>query len=270
MKPALSTYGLPRGSGAQWLPGVAEFGVRGIEVVPAQTWAEPPSAAEAEAYRRAVEAEGLRIIGLHDLDDGALRPRLLGDLEERRAAAERLVRLSALCRDLGGSTLVVEERRRGALPEAAAWPQCREILERLMPRIEAHGTVLCFAPLPPDRGDFCLTATECRILTGAVDHFSFGHALGLTAMCANDEMVHAPFAGVRGKLDHVHLDEPGYAELGSTGRVDHADFRRHLAAVSYFDWISVVQRCTDPEDPLPALARALDFVLRTYLPLDTR
>lgn len=270
MKPALSTLGLPFGSGVRWLPGLAELGVRGIEVVPAQTWAEPPLAGEIEAFRKGAEAEGLRIIGLHDLDDGGPRPRLLGDLDERRAAAERLVRLSALCRDLGGRTLVVEERRRGTLPEAAAWPQCRDVLERLMPRIEEHGTVLCFAPLPPERGDFCLTATECRILAGAVDHSSFGHALALTAMCGNSEMVHAPFAGVRGKLDHVHIDEPGFAELGTSGRVDHADFRRHLAAISYFDWISIVQRCADPEVPLPALARALDFVLRTYLPLDTR
>lgn len=272
MKLAASNLALPPYDHLALLPRLPEMGVRGLDVVPAPVWEEPASAApdEVAAYRRAVEAAGLRVIGLHGLLAGKPELGLFGDLEGRRRTMDYLVQLSGLCRDLGGRHLILESRWRSDLPISTAWQDCREFLERLLPRIEDHGTVLCFAPLAPSRGDFCLTATECRILAGALDHQSFGHHLAATAMTENAEMIHAPFAGVRGKLDHVHLDEPGFAELGSSGKVDHADFRRHLAAISYFDWIAVVQRWHGRGDPLGALGRGIRYAAAAYLPIDTR
>jgi sugar phosphate isomerase/epimerase len=273
MKLAASNLGLPPGDHRELLAGLAELGVGGLEVVPAQVWDDPAkdaTPAAVERYRRAAEASGLRVIGLHGLLAGQPEMGLFADFHWRRRTMDYLVHLSALCRDLGGRTLVLEGRWRRGLPESAAWQQCRDLLDELMPRIEPHGTVLCFAPLAPGRGDFCLSATDCRILASAIDHPSFGHHLAIAAMSANDEMVHAPFAGVRGKLDHVHLDEPGFVALGASGRMDHADFRRHLAAISYFDWISVVQRWRGAGDPLAQLAESIRFAARTYLPIDTR
>lgn len=270
MKLAVSNSALPPGDHGHLLSHLPEMGVAALEVVPAQVWEEDPSAAQVAEYRRRAETAGLRIIGLHGLLAGQPGLGLFGDLDARRRTRLHLIRQSEICRDLGGRHLVLESRWLRGRPLSAAWQECRDFLDDLMPAIEPHGTVLCFAPLAPSRGDFCLTATECRILAGAVDHFSFGHALALTAMCENDEMVHAPFAGVRGKLDHVHLDEPGFVELGSTGKVDHADFRRHLAAISYFDWISVVQRWRGAADPLDSLGRGIRFAIQTYLPIDTR
>lgn len=272
MKLAVSNAALPPVGHLDLLPRLAGMGIGALEVVPAQAWDDPAAIGpeEVAAYGRAAEQAGLRVIGLHGLLAGMPGLGLFGGLDGRRATMDYLVHLSGLCRDLGGRSLILESRWLRGRPMSTAWTEARDFLEELLPRIEAHGTVLCFAPLPAARGDFCRTATECRILAGAVDHASFGHHLGLTAMCDNAEMVHAPFAGVRGKLDHVHLDEPGFVELGSSGVVDHADFRRHLAAISYLDWISVVQRWHGVADPLVSLARGVDFAIRTYLPIDTR
>jgi len=273
MKLAASNLALPPKDHGDLLRHLPEMGIRGLDVVPAQVWDDPGSEAGPAAvatYRRAVEEAGLRVIGLHGLFAGKPELGLFGDPDSRQPTMDYLVHLSGLCRDLGGRHLVLESRWRFDRPTATAWQECRDFLERLLPRIEEHGTVLCFAPLPPSRGDFCLTATDCRILAGALEHPSFGLHLASTAMAENSEMVHTPFAGVRGKLDHVHLDEPGFVGLGESGRIDHADFRRHLAAISYFDWISVVQRWRGGNDPLTALERSARFAADCYLPIDAR
>lgn len=272
MKLAASNLALPPGDHLALLPNLPRLGVRGLDVVPAQVWDDPWQASPMDiaAYRRTAEAAGLQIIGLHGLLAGKPELGIFADRNDRRRCMDYLVHLSGLCRDLGGRHLVLENRWKGELPMGDAWHVCRDTLQELLPRIEDHGTVLCFAPLPPSRGDFCNTATDCRILASAVDHPAFGHHLASTAMTENNEMVHAPFAGVRGKLDHVHLDEPGFAELGGSGQIDHADFRRHLAAISYFDWISVVQRWRGAADPLAALERGIRFAAQCYLPIDAR
>lgn len=270
MKLAVSNLALPPKCPLDMLRRLPEMGVKGLEVAPMQVWDDQPSSTEVTAYRRATEGTGLKIIGLHGLFAGQPELGLFGDLESRRRTMDYLVHLSGLCRDLGGRHLILESRWRLGRTVAAAWQECRDFLERLLPRIEDHGTVLCFAPLPPSRGDFCRTATDCRILAEALEHPSFGLHLASTAMAENGEMVHTPFAGVRGKLDHVHLDEPGFAELGSSGQIDHADFRRHLAAISYFDWISVVQRWRGGADPLSILGRSIRFAADCYLPIDAR
>ena len=271
MKLCASNLALPAFDHTPFLPELKEMGLDGIEVAPAHTWRHPSgvTVTEVSAYRRDVEAAGLRVVGLHALIEGEAGAGMFDGEDGRRRLADILVQRSALCRDLGGHSLILGARWRHDLPEIEAWKTGRAFLEALMPRIEPHGTVLCLAPLAEDEGDFCITAKSCYMLTNAVDHPSLGLHLGAAALAANGEMGHATFAAVRGRLEHFHIDEPGLAVAGSSGRVDHADLRRHLAAISYFGWVSVVQAqfaglTTD------ALRRGVAYAARTYLPIDTR
>jgi sugar phosphate isomerase/epimerase len=169
---------------------------------------------------------------------------------------------------LGGRTLILDSRWARTLPAKEAWLQCRAFLERLLPRIEDHGTILCFAPLTPTDGDFCRLARECLMLVDAIDHPSFGLHVRTAALSANGETGHQHFAGRRGRLDHVHIDEPGLVALGSSGAVDHADMRRHLSAISYDGWLSVVQRfqpdVSTYESVLAAVRGFNGFYLQSY------
>ena len=270
MKLAISNLALPAFDHLPLLPRLRELGVSGLEVAPAQVWAESaPDPAAVAAYRRAAEAAGLQIVGLHGLLDG--RPDLglfLGDAVQNRTL-EVLAGLSAVCRDLGGRTLVFGAgRRRGEMPARAAWAECGAFLERLLPRIEDQGTLLCFEPLGPSDTDFCNTAAECRFLTDHVDHPSLGFQLNARAQVENNDTGHSAFAALRGRLDHFHANEPGLAPLGSSGRVDHADFRRHLAANGYQDWITLVQRAAP--DPLVDLGERIGVMSDLYFREDNR
>lgn len=273
MKLCASNLALPAFDHLHLLPRLKELGLQGIEIVPSHTWADPGhgvGAAQVESVRRATSQAGLEVVGLHGLLWGQPGLGLFTDFFNRKATLDYLVHLSALCRDLGGRTLILDSRWRQDLPDRAAWQHCRLFLEDLMPKIEAHGTVLCFAPIGADQGDFCASAKECYLMVNAVDHPGFGLHLSAAGLAATGEMGHATFAAVRGRLEHFHADQPGLGLAGSDLAVDHADLRRHLAAISYFGWVSVVQRHPGSGTGLAELAQGVDFVAGRYLPLDTR
>ena len=274
MKLAVSNLALPAINHLHLLPALAEMGVGGLEIAPAHTWPDTWSELGATAidlYRRAARGAGLTVVGLHALLAGRPELGLFKGHETRARTADFITHLSAVCRDLGGNTLVLGSRWRGDIRERDAWVECRAFLDTVLPRIEGHGTKLCLAPLTPDDGDFCATARQCRILAYALDdHPALGLHLGAAAVTANGEMGHATFAGLRGRLDHFHADEPGLDVVGSTGRVDHPDLRRHLAAISYGDWVSLVQRPSPAPDPLADLRCATQFASGCYLPVDAR
>ncbi|MCR6629175.1 MAG: sugar phosphate isomerase/epimerase [Magnetospirillum sp.] len=271
MKLCASNLALPAFDHLGLLPEVKAMGLDGIEIAPTHTWVDPNqvSAAEVTAYRQAAETAGLAVVGLHGVLDGEQDLGMFTDTDTQKRTIDTLAQRSALCRDLGGRTLILGARWVHDLPEREAWKAGRAFLERLLPRIEAHGTILCLAPLAPEQGDFCATAKSCYLLTNAVDHPALGLHLSAAALAATGEMGHATFAAVRGRLDHFHADEPDLVVAGSTGRIDHADLRRHLAAISYFGWVSVVQKQLSGLS-LEALRRGTRFVADTYLPIDTR
>lgn len=270
MKLAVSNLTLPAFDHLAHLSRLKALGVDGLEIAPDHTWTRPHwgkgfAAAELRAYHRAVQAAELKVVGLHALLGGRPELGLFEDADTRHHTIEHLVHLSTVCRDLGGRTLILDGRWRRDLPVKEAWLQARELLERLLPRIESHGTVLCFAPLGPDEGDFCRLARECYMLVNALDHPSFGIHLSTAGLTGTGERGHANFAAARGRLEHFHIDEPGRVRLGSTGLVDHADMRRHLVASTYRGWVSLVQRFEPNWSPIDAVGEAVRFHNEFYL-----
>jgi sugar phosphate isomerase/epimerase len=263
MKLAVSNLALPAYYHLGMLPFVYSLGVDGLEVVPAHTWPDRVTSRMVESYRAAAEDAELAIIGMHGLFRHRPELGIFAAGEKRARSLEMLVQLSAVTRDLGGRTLILDSRWRNDVTEREAWLRCRDFLHELLPRIEDHGTVLCFAPLLPDDGDFCVLARHCYMLANAIEHDSFGLHLSSAALAANGEMGHCTFAAVRGRLDLVHLNEPGDAVLGNSDRVDHIDMRNHLAAITYSGWVSLVQRAQ--ADAANGLKQGLHFFASAYM-----
>lgn len=268
MKPALSDLALPDADLDPLLDEARRLGFLGLEVAPHRiARGGAPTAAQVAAHRRRVESAGLRVVGLHALMAG--RPDLgLFAPDTGRRTRDHLVHLSAVCRDLGGRTLLLgaDGRSRGELSLKAAWFAARDFLEELLPRVEAHGTVLCFAPLGPAGGDFGLTAADVRILADALDHPSFGLQMNSAALVASGETGHVPFNAARGRLDQFGVQEAdlGVPEPDGPGR--HADFRRHLATITYSGWLVLKQRATP--DARDGLRRGWSVVKDVYLRRD--
>ena len=138
MKIAASNLALPPGDHRRLLPLLAEMGVGGLEIAPAHTWRNMDSAA-VEGYRRCVENSGLAVVGLHGLLDGRPDLGLFKDAGTRERTADFLLHLAAVCRDIGGKTLILGNRWRGDGREIDAWVELRGFLDRLLPRIEPWG-----------------------------------------------------------------------------------------------------------------------------------
>lgn len=264
---AVSNIGLPPADHAALLPRLADMGVRGLEVAPSRVWADTwtgLSPADVIAYRRAAEAAGLAVVGLHSLFFD--RPHLgLFKPEARTETLDFLVHLSAVCRDLGGRTLIYGGgRRRGEVPPAEAAAECDAFLSELLPRIEPHGTKLCFEPLGPKDTDFLNTAAACLALVRRFDHPALGFQLDAKALVENAEDGPAIFEAARGRIDHFHANDPGLVVVGSTGAVDHSALGACLGAVAYDGWVSIEQRMASEHTALADLRASVTAVTQSY------
>jgi Xylose isomerase-like TIM barrel len=269
MRLAVSNLMFPAFDHLPLLSYLPDYGVMGLEVSPLHAFrgaAGGIAAADVEAYRRGVTRAGLRVVGLHGL---TASPLVVDDLAlgvARHAALGWLEHMSAVCRDLGGQTLVLTARTRRELREQAALLVLRDFIEELLPRIEVHGTILALAPLCNDEGNVCASPRACHVLASALDHGSFALNLRAAAVSEGGKVDHVTFAQARGKVLIYHADEPGLVPLGSSGTVDHTGLRLHLEGIAYRGYVSVVQR-PRPEDVTPVLlARTLGLAKDAYFP----
>ena len=268
MKAAVSNIALSPYDHGEELRQLARLGLEGLEVAPSRVWHETwhgLHAAEVAAYRRAVEAAGLEIVGLHSLFYDHPELGLFKDAEGRRRTLDFLADLSAVCRDLGGRTLIWGGgRRRGEVPADEAFAEAVDFMAELCRRTEGHGTCFCFEPLGPEDTDFITSTRDSLAIVEAVDHPALAVQLDAKALVANREAEAATFETVAARLVHFHANEPDLGVLGSSGAVDHAGLGRMLRAAGYDGWVSIEQRQIDPDDPLADIARSADVLRSCY------
>lgn len=263
---ALSNIALPSGDHVALLPAVAAMGIQGIEAAPSRIWPDTGkglAAAQVSAYRRAVEAAGMKVVGLHSLffdhpELGLFKP------EARAATLDFLVHLSVVCRDLGGRTLIWGGgRRRGAVAKQDAFAESVRFLAELCIRIEGHGTCLCFEPLGPQDSDFINSAFEAVAIAAAVNHPAFAVQLDAKALVENAEDTIAPFAAAKSRLVHFHANQPGLGPLDQ-GPVDHRKMGDFLRQIGYDGAVSIEQRMLGESDPLDAIGRSVAVLKDCY------
>lgn len=267
MRFAASNIALPAFDHLHLLPRLAEMGLAGLEVAPSRVWQDNWHGLQphhVDTYRQSAEAAGLTIVGLHSLFFD--QPRLgLFKPENRQETLSFLIHLSALCRDLGGRTLIYGGgRRRGDWGMAAAMAECRGVLETLLPVMESHGTCLCFEPLGPKDTDFLNTAKECLSLVKEIGHPALAVQLDAKALIENDEADAGTFQAVADHLAHYHANDPGLAVVGSSGIVDHQRLGGFLRSIGYAGWVSIEQRQFVDADPLADLGASVAHLKACY------
>ncbi len=266
---AVSNIALTAFDHAAEIDRLGEFGLSGLEVAPSRVWHDTwhgLAAADVDNYRRRIEGAGLRVVGLHSLFFDHPELGLFKEAEIRAQTLDFLVHLSALCRDLGGRTLIYGGgRRRGDVSPEAAFAETVGFFGELCRRIEDHGTCFCLEPLGPQETDFIHSAFDALSAVEAVNHAALRMQLDAKALVANDEATAAPFRAAAPYLVHFHANEPGLAVLGSSGTVDHAAFGMFLDEIGYTGFVSIEQRQLDDEDPLSDVAESAVVLKQCYL-----
>jgi sugar phosphate isomerase/epimerase len=268
MKHAISNIALPQFDHSDALPRLAGLGFLGLEVAPSRVWADTwqglPSGA-VEAYRARIEGAGLRVVGLHSLlfDQPGLA---LCDGEEKRGRLlDFFVHLSAMCRDLGGRTLIWGGgRKRGKTAPDEAHRIVIDFFGALADRIDGHGTVFCLEPLTPKETDFIHLMGECADIVAAVDRPSLRLQIDAKALAGNGELSEDVFRAVASDLVHYHANEPGFEVLGSSGTVDHAAAGAYLREIAYDGYVSIEQKMIGADEPFAAIEKSAAVLQECY------
>ena len=243
----------------------AALGYDGLELAPFTLGPEPhrlSSRAVAEA-RRAVEAEGLVVSGLHWL---LVAPEGLSITEPgaEAATAEAVAGLIELCAALGGRYLIHGSPAQRALApgrEAEGRAVALRHLERAARRAEAAGVAYCLEPLSRDQTRFVNTLAEAAEITAAVG----SPALAAMLDCASAAPTEAePIPDLlrrhvpSGLVRHVHLNDPNRRGPGE-GELRFAPILEALREAGYDGWAGVEPFVYEPSGPACA-ARAAGFV----------
>ncbi len=245
----------------------AALGCDGVEIAPyalADSLTDLTAGRRRE-IRRAAEASGVEIVGLHWLlvkpdglsinhPDGAVRKRTQHYMRE----------LIHLCADLGGRVLTHGSPRQRSVQEgwdvAESWRRARESFEACLLALEAREATYCIEPLTPADTNFITTVAEALRLVREINHPRFQLMVDCRSAEANSGSAVAALdaALASGHLRHVHVNDvngrgPGF------GVVEFTPILGRLAAAGYPGYVSVEVFSFDP-DPRTIAARSIGYL----------
>jgi sugar phosphate isomerase/epimerase len=269
MKHAVSNIALNPFEHRDELMKLREIGIAGIEIAPSRRWHNTWSELkpdDVEAYRKDIENAGLEVIGLHSLFFDHPKLGLFKGPETDTQSMLFLEHLSAVCRDLGGKTLIYGGgRKRGEVPLDQAYTQAHAFFGELCKRIENHGTCFCFEPLGPNDTDFINSALESLAIVKDISHPALRVQLDAKALYENNEAVQEVFQAVSNELVHFHANEPGLNPLGHSGTIDHGFLARMLRDINYNGYVSIEQRMLKGDNPLADIEVSIAVLKENYV-----
>ena len=222
-----------------------ECGYTGIEIAPftlAKSAFEVDAAMRAE-LRELASRNQLEIIGLHWLLAGTEGYYLTTpDAAVRRRTAEYLEELAKLCRELGGSVMVLGSPKQRNLLPGVSHEQgiefAADVLRMAMPTLERLGVTLAVEPLGPEEGDFLRTADSARDLISRVGSPKCRLHLDVKAMSTEEAPIPEIIRRNADLLAHFHANDPNRQGPGM-GKVPFGPILQALQSVSYSGWVSV-------------------------------
>ncbi len=239
-----------------------ECGYTGIEIAPFTMAldAREISAAQRTEVRRQAEAADLTVIGLHWLLAKTKGFYLTTpDADVRRSTGAYIEELARLCRDLGGSVMVLgSPLQRNLLPNVTmdqAMGYAAEVLASTMPTLEKLDVTLAVEPLGPADGNFLNTAAERVKLCEMVGSPNCRLHLDCKAMSGMAEGIEGTLRRYGAAASHFHTNCPDGKGPGM-GELDFIPIFAALRDSGYQGWVS-----TEPFDYSPDS----DTVARTAL-----
>jgi sugar phosphate isomerase/epimerase len=222
-----------------------ECGYTGLEIAPFMLaqYATQVSAEQRGQVRRQAEAEGLEIVGLHWLLAKTEGFYLTSpEAAVRRRTADYLAELAKLCRDLGGSIMVLGSPKQRNLLPGVTKPQAMQfaadVLTAALPALEEYGVTIAVEPLGPSEGDMLLTAAEGRELINLVKSPNVRLHLDCKAMASEPQPIPEIIHANRDLMVHFHANDPNLQGPGF-GELNFVPIFATLVDIHYRGWVSV-------------------------------
>ncbi len=222
-----------------------DLGYTGVEFAPftlaPDAWQITPELC-AET-RKIVENLGMETVGVHWLlakTEGYYLT--TPDAEIRQKTADYLAQLAKICRDLGGTIMVLgSPQQRNLLPGVSheqAMDYAAQTLRIAEPALRKHGVTLALEPLGPGEGDFLNTAELGVELMRAIDSPNVKLHLDVKAMSTETKPVADILRENAEHLAHFHANDPNLLGPGM-GDMDFDPIFAALREIGYDGWVSV-------------------------------
>jgi D-psicose/D-tagatose/L-ribulose 3-epimerase len=233
----------------------ASLGYDGLEIAPFTLSASPEtiSTAEAAKIRATVEASGLVVTGLHWL---LVKPEGLSltnpDAAVRARTIEVMVRLTALCAELGGAVLVHGSPRQRQIAagetHAVALARLQDGLAQVASAAATAGVIYCIEPLSRKETALLNTVAEAAELVRAIDHPHLRtmidcSAAGIAETCSIPSLIDRWLP--TGLIAHIQVNDPNRRGPGQ----GEMKFEPILAALKRHDYAGVI--AVEPFDYWP-------------------
>ena len=222
-----------------------ECGYTGWEIAPFTLGGRPEllPASRREQLAQQIARSGVEMLGLHWLLAKTEGYHLTtNDAEVRGRTSHYLGQLAQLCRDLGGSIMVLgspaQRNFTSEMSHAQAAENARSVIEAALPELEKQRVTLAIEPLGPGEGNFWNHASQA---VEVIEQIGSPHVqLHLDVKAMSSEGI--PIADViraNGKhLVHFHANDPNLLGPGM-GEVDFGPIFDALRDVHYEGWVSV-------------------------------
>ncbi|GIW97795.1 MAG: tagatose 3-epimerase [Pirellulaceae bacterium] len=223
----------------------ASLGYTGWELAPF-TLGDAPTALSAQRraeIREAIHSAGLEVVGLHWLLAKTSGFHLTTrDGETRRRTSEYLADLARLCRDLDGHVMVLGSPQQRNFPadmtHDEAQHNARQVIEAIVPTLEACQVVLALEPLGPSEGNFWNHAADAVELIEQIQSPWVQLHLDCKAMSSEGEPLDEIIRRNAKYLAHFHANDPNLLGPGM-GELDIVPVFRALQEIGYDRWVSV-------------------------------
>lgn len=237
-----------------------ECGYTGWEIAPFTLGGRPDllPAERRQHLAQQVSRSGVEVVGLHWLLAKTEGYHLTThDSEVRQRTARYLGQLAELCRDLGGSIMVLgSPLQRNFSPaemtHAQAADNARSVLEAALPEFEKHNVTVALEPLGPGEGNFWNHAGQT---VEVIEQIASPHVqlhLDVKAMSTEGPAIADIIRANAKHMVHFHANDPNLLGPGM-GDVDFVPIFKALRDVQYDGWVSV--EVFDYKPGIEAIAR---------------
>lgn len=222
-----------------------ECGYTGWEIAPFTLGAQPEqlTAPQRQELADQVRRSGVEMLGLHWLLAKTVGYHLTTtDRSVRERTAGYLGELARLCRDLGGSIMVLGSPQQRNFPPEMTHEQADantlQVLELLLPDLEKHQITLALEPLGPGEGNYWNHAAQTVKVIEQINSPHVQLHLDVKAMSTEGKPIADIIREQAKYLAHFHANDPNLLGPGM-GEVEFEPIFQALADVHYDGWVSV-------------------------------
>ena len=246
-----------------------ECGYTGWEIAPFTIGgrADQLPASRRQQLAQQISRAGVEVVGLHWLLAKTEGFHLTtADKSIRQRTATYLGHLTELCRDLGGSIMVLGSPQQRNFPADMTHETAAEnaisVLEQLVPTLEAQRVTLAIEPLGPGEGNFLNHAADAVAIIERLNSPWVRLHLDVKAMSTEGQPIDKLIVDNARHLAHFHANDPNRQGPGM-GDVDFVPIFAALRSIGYEGWVSV--EVFDYSPGIERLARESMQNMRTAL-----